>query len=244
MWLLMPRRAVSSGFFRIQMLLGLGLGVLTALSMSALSSGESNLLPLGVTTTRILCIVLAATAFAGSVMWTLERRRAGLLFAAAVFLDALTLLLYGMSPVNADSDSSTQIMMARSVDVASAGILGTSMTAMLLGHWYLTSPTMSLGVLARLNFYYGISIFTRTVVATLGLVGGWEHLHGGLPLVWLIFRWTAGLIGPAIACYMVTNILKYKNTQSATGVLFGSVILIFIGELLAVLLSRELRYPM
>lgn len=243
MWLLMPRRAVSSGFFRIQMLLGLGLGVLAALTASMPASGESHAL-LGITSTRILSGVLAVAAFAGSVLWTLERRRAGTVLAAIVFVVSLTLLTVGLPTPTIGTPSSTPAWMARGVDVTSAGILGTSMTAMLLGHWYLTSPTMALGVLVRLNVYYGIAVFARAAIAALGLAGGWEHLHGGLPLVWLIFRWTAGLIGPAIACYMVANILKYKNTQSATGVLFGSVILIFIGELLAVLLTRELQYPM
>ena len=118
------------------------------------------------------------------------------------------------------------------------------MTAMLLGHWYLTSPTMSLTALTKLNNMYGIAVLIRTVMAAIGLWGGYAQLGGGLPLIWLIFRWIAGLIGPALAFLMVKNILKYKNTQSATGVLFGSVILVFIGELLAVLLTRELRYPM
>lgn len=241
MWLIMPRRFVSSGFFRIQMLLGLGLAVLATVIVSP-SPPESTPL-LGLNATRFLSSAIAASAFVGSILWTLERRRAGTFLAAVVCLGSLVLLVSGALASFAGT-TAAQPWMASAVNIASAGILGTSMTAMLLGHWYLTSPTMSLGVLARLNVYYGIAVFFRGLVAALGLAGGWEHLNGGLPLVWLIFRWIAGILGPAVACYMVTNILKYKNTQSATGVLFGSVILIFIGELLAVLLSRELQYPM
>jgi hypothetical protein len=42
---------------------------------------------------------------------------------------------------------------------------------------------------------------------------------------------------------MVWRILKYRNTQSATGVLFAGVILTFIGELSAALLDKDLSHP-
>ena len=42
---------------------------------------------------------------------------------------------------------------------------------------------------------------------------------------------------------MVLRILRYRNTQSATGVLFVGVILTFIGEATAALLYRELSIP-
>jgi hypothetical protein len=42
----------------------------------------------------------------------------------------------------------------------------------------------------------------------------------------------------------VQSILRYRNTQSATGVLFAAVILVFIGETTAAVLSRDLKWPM
>jgi hypothetical protein len=42
---------------------------------------------------------------------------------------------------------------------------------------------------------------------------------------------------------MVHRILSYRNTQSATGVLFVAVILTFIGELTGDLLLRTVRIP-
>jgi hypothetical protein len=50
--------------------------------------------------------------------------------------------------------------------------------------------------------------------------------------------------GPLAVWLMVRQILKYRNTQAATGVLFVGVILTFIGELTADLLFHELRVPM
>ena len=58
-------------------------------------------------------------------------------------------------------------------------------------------------------------------------------------LLWLTLRWVAGIIGPIILVFMVHRILKYRNTQSATGVLFTGVILTFIGELSATLLAQH-----
>ena len=42
---------------------------------------------------------------------------------------------------------------------------------------------------------------------------------------------------------MVSRILEYRNTQSATGVLYVGVVLILTGELTATLLAHELSIP-
>ena len=52
-----------------------------------------------------------------------------------------------------------------------------------------------------------------------------------------------GIIAPVVLCLLVWRILRYRNTQSATGVLFAGVILTFIGETTAALLSRDLEWP-
>ena len=43
---------------------------------------------------------------------------------------------------------------------------------------------------------------------------------------------------------MTIRILRYRNTQAATGVLFAGVILVFLGEMSAALLLAELRHPL
>ena len=52
------------------------------------------------------------------------------------------------------------------------------------------------------------------------------------------------ILGPLAACLLVWRILKYRNTQSATGVLFAGVIVTFIGELAAALLFEDLGLPL
>ena len=61
--------------------------------------------------------------------------------------------------------------------------------------------------------------------------------------IWMGLRWLAGILGPILIFVMVWRILKYRNTQSATGVLFVAVILTFIGEMTALLLFQEIRQP-
>jgi hypothetical protein len=79
-----------------------------------------------------------------------------------------------------------------------------------------------------------------------GLVLAWDALAGGTQThwLWLSLRWGAGIIGPLIVAAMTWRILKYRNTQSATGVLFVGVILTFLGEMTALLLYRELGLPL
>src|ERR1051325_1031548 len=89
MWAVMPRKQVTSGFFRIQMLVVLGLSILAALTVESLYSSDSAAASgigfLSQPIAATLCGILAACAFVGSVLWTLERRRAG---SAVVFLIA------------------------------------------------------------------------------------------------------------------------------------------------------------
>jgi hypothetical protein len=48
-------------------------------------------------------------------------------------------------------------------------------------------------------------------------------------------RWAAGIAGPLILVILTRRVLRYRNTQSATGVLFAAVILVFIGEAVALM---------
>ena len=88
-WCVMPQREVTSGFFRIQMLVTLGLGVLATLTLSQLES------PVVATTgLYALTIGVALASFLGSVMWTLERRSAGVRYALSVLVMSAVALVF------------------------------------------------------------------------------------------------------------------------------------------------------
>lgn len=245
MWCVMPRREVTTGFFRIQMLVALGLSVLTALTVRMLPASEAvapTLLAATQYGPQLLSILLAVTAFLGSVIWTLQRRSAGDAFVYLVAGLSLALLT-GTTLTTADWRTAAGGLHLLS-EVSSAALLGAATTGMLLGHWYLTAPTMSIAPLSVLNRNLGIAAALRLVLSAVALAMFTERLAGTNVWIWLSLRWLAGIAGPIVVCLMVWRILKYRNTQAATGVLFVGVVVTFIGETTATLLYREILAPL
>lgn len=250
---LLPRKPVASGFFRVQMLIVLGLGVLASLAAFGMN-GQPSPTPVESVPPRLspaiasalvgyASIAIAVLAFVGSVLWMLERRKGGgrvlwiILILAALCLAVPTLV----PAVSGDILSrGTLIFLSQ---LSSAAVLGGAMTGMLLGHSYLTAPTMSIAPLSRLNSQFGAAAACRGVLSAAVLILARDQIVGMTPLMWLSLRWLAGILGPLGVCVMTERILRYRNTQAATGVLFVGVILTFIGELTGDLLLHELGYP-
>lgn len=233
-WAVMPRAQVTSGFFRIQHLLVLGLSVLTALAANRMGA---TLPAWGVTTTQICAGLAAGVAFIGSVLWTLERRPAG-----TVCVWLICGLMFG--PLIALAAVRTQpAWLGILSELTSGATVGGAVTAMLLGHWYLTAPTMSITPLRQLTLVLLVAVGLRLIVSAVAFGLGSGALHGSLVWTWFALRWLAGIVAPLVLCGMTLRILRYRNTQAATGVLFAIVILAFIGELAALLLSSELQRP-
>ncbi len=248
MWSIMPRSQVTSGFFRIQMLIVLGLGMLATLSMGQLTAGTAvdNLL-ISNRTATVVAALIAAAAFCGSVVWTLDRRSAGSFFVYLIAATAVFALLATNVPPASLSTLNGGVHLLS--ELSTAALLGGAMTGMLLGHWYLTAPTMSIAPLHRLTVYFGIASTVRFALSAVGLLLAWDQIAAAgqwntTHTVWLVLRWLAGILGPLAVFVMVWRILKYKNTQAATGVLFVGVILTFIGEMTASLLFQDLQRPL
>ena len=238
----MPRSQVSSGFFRIQMLVVVGLAVLAALTIGQLIGGPSTVTSFpSEQTSTIVCWGIAVFGFLGSAMWTLERRKAGTALVFLICVTSSSLLLLTACSLQSLSSLSRNLNVLS--ELSAASLLGSALTGMLLGHWYLTAPTMSLAPLSRLTMYFGIATIIRLIVSLAGLILAWDQLAGSTMWIWMGLRWLAGILGPILVFVMVWQILKYRNTQSATGVLFVAVILTFIGEMTASLLFQEIRQP-
>jgi hypothetical protein len=107
---------------------------------------------------------------------------------------------------------------------------------------------MSIAPLSRANACFASAAGLRFLISAIGLAVGWQSLtegsFSGTPLLWLVLRWLAGIVAPLVLALMVWRILRYRNTQAATGVFFVGVIVTFIGELSATLVSRELHLPL
>ncbi|WP_437228366.1 hypothetical protein SH661x_000870 [Planctomicrobium sp. SH661] len=233
-WCVAPRRQITSGFFRIQMLLVLGLSVLATVTSNQLRGtlfSAADLLPsfgFGIG----LC--LAFLSFAGSMAWTLERRRGGTVFAVLILLLATAGVL--LISYSSTSRSVVPNLLSAMNSLSAAWILGATTAAMLLGHWYLTATGMSLQPLMNYTRLFGGTVTLRIVV-----VLALHAVASGSPAgnwTLMALRW-GGLLGPLIMAGLTLRILRYRNTQSATGVLYAATILVFMGEMAASLLSVE-----
>ncbi len=131
-------------------------------------------------------------------------------------------------------------------NLSSGLLLGTTMAAMLLGHWYLNSPGMELAPLRKLISKMALAVGLQAVLSAIGLWG--QLTYGPSPTTqWILFlflRWTFGIVGVAAMAWMAWQTLKIPNTQSATGILYVAVIGTFVGETMALLLSSESLFPL
>jgi hypothetical protein len=238
---LTPARLVTSGYYRNNMYVLLGLNVLA--SLIAFQAPADVGLHLGPP------LVAAIVGYLGAVMWLYERPRLGI--AALVIVAAVTLggaWWDGQSPESATAQSGSLAgILLHWLDPVSGGlVLGTTMAAMLLGHWYLNAPGMQLLPLERLVLAIGAAVVLRTLCSGCGLA--LEVAYGPtMPTseaLMITLRWLSGLLGTSVVAWMSWQTLKIPNTQSATGILYVGVIATFLGELTAQLLSRTSLFPL
>ncbi len=238
-------RQVTSGFFRVHLWVLMGLQTLAALALY--SVGQSSALSWVGQSRFFFAVAAAIGSYVGAVIWMYERPRPG---KAAIVLVAACGLAGTWLPVVAAQGKPMSLYALQLADrLLGSLLLGFVTTAMLLGHWYLNTPTMKLDPLRRLLSRLAIIIALRMMVCAVGTWVGTTHaLSGGAMSAdtWYLFlalRWLSGLIGVAGLTWLTWQTLKIPNTQSATGILYAAVVLAFIGELTSQLLSAEIGYP-
>jgi hypothetical protein len=228
-------RKVTGGYYRVHSYVLLGLGALAALAAVALNSQGYTLWP---------ALVVAVAAYLSTIAWHYEKAGPGLLLlftvAAAAILGAWQAQIPGSDP------SALRFFLWKADPVAGGLLLGASMAAMLLGHWYLNSPGMQLAPLRRLVMLIALATLLRCALASIGV---WCEFSPAdtiesQSLLFLALRWLAGLVAPLLLAYMTWKTLDIPNTQSATGILYVVVIVTFVGELTAQLLSAAANYPL
>jgi hypothetical protein len=226
-------RLVSSGYFRNHLYVTLGLATLAALALSQLSS----------TTAMWLAIAAAALSYVGSVCWLYESSRAGRVLLGLVAATSLAAALAAQpQPVAPDLSNTLQPLA-----VALSGlVLGLTVAAMLLGHWYLNAPGMELAPLRRLLVFAAAAVGLQVGLSGADLFAAYSTGVSITLSTWLFIalRWAFGLIGVLALLWMAWETLKIPNTQSATGILYVAVIGVFVGELAAQLLSANSTFPL
>jgi hypothetical protein len=133
-------------------------------------------------------------------------------------------------------------------DLTSAVVLGTALTAMLVGHSYLISPGMALTPLMRCLLAGGAALLVRVTFIAWGLWRWTERtptytLENEIVL-WLPVRWLVGVLAPLGFGWMAYSAARIRSTQSATGILYVVVVCGFLGELLGLVLTRQTGLPL
>src|SRR5579885_1363863 len=152
--ILNPAR-INPRFFRVHFLTALGLTALAAVFLRE-------------TADLWLWAALAAGgffAFLGSVSWSLDRAPGGRpLIVLTALAGAAALLLAELA-----GEHPAGLGWQLAGDFASAALLGTATTAMLMGHSYLIAPAMSLTPLLRLLAAVAVAAGLRLALAGVGL---------------------------------------------------------------------------
>jgi hypothetical protein len=224
--LLTPRREVPPTFFRTHCLVILGLLVLTALDASRVHA-EGPLL--------IAIVAAAVLSYLAAVAWGMGLPAVGTPLTALIVLACAGVLV----AVSRTADPGLWALNAAG-RIASAFLMGATLSAMLLGHHYLTAPSMSIEPLKRFvrSMAWGLGI--RALLAGIGL-GFWAagSASANVSTLFLAVRWGMGVIGPAVATFLTWKTVQIRSTQSATGILYIALTLVLFGELTAMVLSRD-----
>jgi len=234
-----PPKLVSCGFYRIHLWVIMGANTLVALTLYS----QRQAIPFA-QRGMLLAIAIGICSYVGGVAWLYESKRLGHGMVTAVTLLGLAA---SVSCGNLLSGATPHTQWWASVDAVTAGlVLGFTLTAMFLGHWYLNSPGMQLQPLQKLVGLILIAVLLRSVVCGTGL---WAELAvptsdwNAQPYL-LGLRWLSGMAGLALITVMTWMTLRIPNTQSATGILYVGVLFAFLGELTSQFLTAGARLPL
>jgi hypothetical protein len=225
-------RAIPLPFFRTQAQIILGLLVLAALDQARAS---------GAGIAFWIIVVGSVLAYGSSIAWGLGLPVLGVRTAA---LSAILALAW-MTVVSRNPDGLLLGLNAAS-RAASGFLLGAVLCSMLLGHYYLTAPAMTIDPLKRTIALIAWGLTARALLAAIG----WTIARAGLAgqisftsdpdaLALLFGRWGMGFVAAGIATYMTWKTAQIRSTQSATGILYIAMIFVSFGELSSLVLSSR-----
>jgi hypothetical protein len=225
---LTPPGLVPSGFFRVNLLVVLGLATFAALLARTAVPGSLWL----------LAVAAGVSAWLGSIVWLAGRPRAGMLFcvaSAAAFAAAAVLL-----PSASTAAGAAAVPRLAGVRLLSGLVVGLTVHAMLLGHWYLNAPGMRVDALRRMIDLALLAWGVQLAVAAISIAAQVEPVRmgeGPTGPALVALRWMAGLAGLPVLLWLSRKTLDIPNTQSATGILYVACIAAIVGELTAQLLQ-------
>ncbi|HTA76189.1 MAG TPA: hypothetical protein VK791_03410 [bacterium] len=132
-------------------------------------------------------------------------------------------------------------------------VMGAVILAMMLGHWYLVTPKLSITPLKRYsNSYILLTVLTALeLILNYTLFVGWgaepltepgRHLLYG-EIMFVLFRVAWGILPPLGMAYWIWVTVNMKSTQSATGILYAAMVCTMIGEGMGLYLTLATGVP-
>lgn len=138
--------------------------------------------------------------------------------------------------------------------ISSSIILGSVVGAMITGHWYLVKHKLSLNPLRNASLIYIMSVLFRIIIIVLTILVFWEMVRSydlmntisalTSESIFFVGRVVIGLIIPLIFGFMIWGTVAIRSTQSATGILYATIILVLIGEVFAKFISSSIGIPL
>jgi predicted membrane channel-forming protein YqfA (hemolysin III family) len=223
-------RAVPLRFFRLQTQIALGILVLAALAQATSPVHSPGVW---------LLAAAAVCAYLATVCWGLG------LPAIATALDVLVLLFTAGWMILASERPDPREWFLMVADRGASGLLlGATFHSMLLGHYYLIAPAMTITPLTRSLDLIVAGLGARCLVA--GIAAWLAHSprmavtldHHASDVTILAMRWGMGVIGVAVSVYMARRTAAIRSTQSATGILYITTIFVLFGELASLTMIR------
>jgi hypothetical protein len=227
--LLTPSSDVPAGFFRVNLLVVMGLATLAALA-------AATAWPLGIVCG--VCAVAAVAAWLGGIGWLAARR------GFAIGCTAVVMLALAAATVasGAAAETAAEGLVGAVASLSAGLVIGLSVHAMLLGHWYLNAPGMRVDILQTMVLWTLAAWGLEMVIAVAGLPTLLGLLADPATAALGGLRWIAGLLGLPVLLVMSRRTLEIPNTQSATGILYVACLAAIVGELTAQLLSERARW--
>lgn len=127
-----------------------------------------------------------------------------------------------------------------------AASVGTVLTGMLLGHWYLVTPTLTVAPLARINRLFGYALIGQAVLVVIN-AGPWVANSLAVSDKWGVFFWlrlVVGIIFPLILAYATAQTCKLKAHMSSTGFLYVALGCVLAGEIVSRVLLFQTYVPL
>jgi hypothetical protein len=122
--------------------------------------------------------------------------------------------------------------------LAGAMALGTALTGLSLGHWYLVTPSLSVRPLVQLSLACLVALLVQAALLPILLLlpgsppGAVASLFGAYGLFFGV-RVVFGLLVPMVASVMTWRTARIRSLDSATGLLYVIAALVLAGEIVA-----------